>query len=196
MKRKLEGTYINPESKPVIMRDESGRIILANPDVLHETHVPPEIHARDEQLRNIQRCLSPLTDHRKPVNCWLHGSPGAGKTSAARWMLRKLREDNGIRGIYVNCWEYPTFFSILERVATELRLLGSEKLSTSFKLERLKARLSEERVVLFLDEIDQPPPSERMRSSTTCRIFPDSVWSAPATLSMSTSASKSASSPV
>lgn len=40
-------------------------------------------------------------------------------------------------------------------------MLGAEKLSTSFKLERLKRHLSNERMVLVLDEIDQPVPKER-----------------------------------
>jgi len=40
-------------------------------------------------------------------------------------------------------------------------MLGAEKLSTSFKLERLKKHLSKERLVIVLDEIDQSPPKER-----------------------------------
>jgi Cdc6-like AAA superfamily ATPase len=40
-------------------------------------------------------------------------------------------------------------------------MLGAEKLSTSFKLERLKRHLANERLVIVLDEIDQPPPKER-----------------------------------
>ena len=143
------------------MREREGQIILANPDILNENHVPPEIHARDAQIKDIALNLHPLVEHRKPVNCWLHGKPGVGKTSAARWMLRKLEAEAGIRGVYVNCWENPTFFSVLDAIARQTRLLGAEKLSTSFKLERLKRHLSESRLVLVLDEIDQPPPVER-----------------------------------
>jgi len=40
-------------------------------------------------------------------------------------------------------------------------MLGAEKLSTSFKLERLKKHISNERIILVLDEIDQSPPKER-----------------------------------
>lgn len=112
-------------------------------------------------MKETALCLRPLTESRKPVNCWFYGRPGVGKTATARWMLRKLDTEAGITGVYVNCWEYPTFFSVLERIALELRMLGAEKLSTSFKLERLKRHISKDRLVVVLDEIDQPPPKER-----------------------------------
>jgi Cdc6-like AAA superfamily ATPase len=75
------------------------RIILANPDILSETHVPPEIHARDAQMKEIALCVRPVTEGRKPLNCWLHGKPGVGKTATARWVLRKLDDEAGIRGV-------------------------------------------------------------------------------------------------
>jgi Cdc6-like AAA superfamily ATPase len=75
--------------------------------------------------------------------------------------LQKLYDEAGIRGVYINCWENPTFFSVLDCIARELRMLGAEKLSTSFKLERIKRHLVKERLVIVLDEIDQPPPKER-----------------------------------
>ena len=141
------------------------RVILANPDILSESHVLPDIHGRESQLKEISICLRPITEGGKPVNCWLHGKPSVGKTATALWILLKLETEAGIKGVYVNCWENPTFFSVLEYIARELRMLGAEKLSTSFKLERLKRHLSDERIVLVLDEIDPPAPKERRRIS-------------------------------
>lgn len=135
--------------------------IIANPDILSDDHQAEEICAREAQLKEIQLCLRPIIEGGKPVNCWLHGKSGAGKTASAIRALRKLAEKAGTKGVYVNCWEYPTFFSVLERIAIELRMLGAEKLSTSFKLERLKRHISGERLVIVLDEIDKPPPKER-----------------------------------
>jgi Cdc6-like AAA superfamily ATPase len=120
------------------MRRDDERIILANPDILSESHVPPDIHGRESQLKEVSICLRPITEGGKPMNCWLHGKPGVGKTATACWTLRKLETEAGIKGVYVNCWENPTFFSVLESIARELRMLGAEKLSTSFKLERLR----------------------------------------------------------
>jgi len=66
------------------------RIILANPDIISENHLPPEIHARDTQMKEIAICIRPITESRKPVNCCLHGKPGVGKTSTARWINRSV----------------------------------------------------------------------------------------------------------
>jgi len=136
-------------------------IVLLDPDILSERHVPQELLVREELIRRVLTSFRPLSHSRKPMNCWFFGRPGTGKTATAHWVLRKLNKEAGVRGVYVNCWENPTFFSVLDSIARELRMLGAERFSTSFKLERVKRHLSRERVVLVLDEIDQPAPRER-----------------------------------
>jgi len=143
------------------MQWHNEQVILANADVLSESYADEEIHAREAHVKEISLCLRPITEGKKPMNAWLHGKPGAGKTATARWLLKKLKSEAGIRGIYVNCWENPTFFSVLDCIARDLRILGAEKLSTSFKLERLKKHVADDGVVIVLDEIDQAPPKER-----------------------------------
>ncbi len=135
--------------------------ILQNEDILGDRHIPQVIHARQNLINDFLRLLYPVTEGRKPINCWFFGRTGTGKTAAARWILRKLERESGVRGIHINCWENPTFFSILDSISRKLRMLGAEKLSTSFKLERLKRYLSGQQLVLFLDEIDQAAPKER-----------------------------------
>jgi cell division control protein 6 len=135
--------------------------ILLDADILSESHIPEEALRRESHLKEIALCLRPITEGRKPIHTWLHGKPGTGKTVTARLILHKLNHEAGVKGMCVNCWENPTFFSVLECIARELRMLGAEKLSTSFKLERLKRHLSGECLVVFLDEIDQSPPKER-----------------------------------
>jgi len=108
---------------------DNERVILANPDILSESHIPPEIHARDAQMKEIAICLKPITEDCTPVHTWLYGKPGVGKTATARWTLRKLENETGIKGVYVNCWENQTFFSVLEYIAREPCILGAEKLS-------------------------------------------------------------------
>ena len=79
------------------------RQILIDADILSEGHLSPYIHARESHLKEIALCLRPLAEGRKPVNCWLHGKPGAGKTATARYILRKLKDEAGVKGIHVNC---------------------------------------------------------------------------------------------
>ena len=135
--------------------------ILINAEVLCDRYIPDEIHARQDIIKEFLRYLYPLTEGRRPINCWFHGRTGTGKTATGRWIQYKLEREFGIKGIYVNCWENPTFFSVLDYIAREVRMLGAEKLSTSFKLERLKRHIEKERLIVFLDEIDQSPPRER-----------------------------------
>lgn len=81
------------------MRLDDERIILTNPDILSESHVPPDIHGRESQLKEIGICFRPITEGGKPVNCRLHGKPGVGKTATACWTLGKLETEAGIKGM-------------------------------------------------------------------------------------------------
>jgi len=130
------------------------RVILTSPNILSENNIPPDIDSRDKQLEEIGTCFGPITEGRKHINCWLCVKPGTGKTATAHWIFKRLEGKSGIQGVYVNCWENPTFFSVLECIARELRMLGAEKLSTSFKLDRLKRHISNTRLLLAFDKID------------------------------------------
>lgn len=135
--------------------------IIIDQDVLSESYLLPEMRTRQPKLNEISLCLRPVTEGSEPVNCWIYGNSGVGKTATARMILHKLEDESGVRGVYINCWENPTFFSILDYIARELRMLGAEKLSTSYKLEKLKKHLNGQGIILILDEIDQCPPRER-----------------------------------
>lgn len=47
------------------------RIILAVPDILSESHAPPDIDGRESKLKDIGVCIRPITEGGKPVNSWL-----------------------------------------------------------------------------------------------------------------------------
>ena len=83
------------------MRWDDQPAILTDPDILSESHVPPDIPQRDAQIRELAMALQPATQQRKPIHCWVHGKPGTGKTATARWLLRKLDTEAGVRGVYV-----------------------------------------------------------------------------------------------
>ncbi len=143
------------------MNGDEDLALVADPEILREAYLAPEIVGRDEQIRELSQALRSADCRYRPMHCWLYGSPGTGKTATARWMLRKLRKEHGARGLYVNCWKYPTYFSVLDRIVRELRVLGAERLTVSFKLERLQRHLNTDALILVLDEIDQPSPKER-----------------------------------
>jgi cell division control protein 6 len=135
--------------------------VVTNPDILNETYVPPDIPAREPQIQELAACLAPALKKKKPPHAWVFGRPGTGKTLTAKFILRKIEREAYVAGVYVNCWEQNSYYSVLEKMVRELRILGAEKLNTSFKLERLEQFLGLRPFVIVLDEIDQPKADER-----------------------------------
>ena len=135
--------------------------IIANFDILSEDYIPENIPGRESQIKELRLCLDPVSKRKKPMNAWLYGPPGAGKTATSRYVLRQLTQAYRVYGVYVNCWERNSLYSILEKVITELRILGAEKPDSSFKMQRLQRHLKDTPLILVLDEIDQPSPKER-----------------------------------
>lgn len=135
--------------------------IIANFEILSEDYIPENIPGRDSQIKELKFCLDPVSRRQKPLNAWLYGPPGAGKTATARYMLRHFAQTSRANGVYVNCWERNSLYSVLEKIITELRILGADKPDSSFKMERLQMHLKDTTLILVLDEINQPPPKER-----------------------------------
>ena len=141
------------------MIDEA--VVVTNPDLLNEAYVPPDIPAREPQIQELAACLSPALKKKKPLHAWVFGRPGTGKTLTAKFILRRIEREAYVAGVYVNCWEHNSYYSVLDKLVRELRILGAEKLNTSFKLERLEQFLGLRPFIIVLDEIDQPKADER-----------------------------------
>ncbi|MCJ7646387.1 AAA family ATPase [bacterium] len=135
--------------------------IIANFDLLSEEYIPENIPGRESQIKGLRFCLEPISKRRRPLNTWLYGPPGTGKTATSRLVLRQITQAYKVYGVYVNCWERNSLYGVLEKIITELRILGAEKPDSSFKIERLQRHLKDTSLILVLDEIDQPPPKER-----------------------------------
>jgi len=143
------------------MNQPSQASLIVEQDVLRESYIPDKIFARENQIKEIMRHLSPLQKKRKPLNLWLHGPPGAGKTTAALHVLKELKEKANINGILVNCWEKNSFYEILDDIILQLRILRAEEHRTSLKLDKLRKHLAGSSFVVALDEIDRLKASER-----------------------------------
>jgi len=137
------------------------RKIIRNADMLDDSCVVNNIHARDLQIEELSSCLIPCLNGKKPIHAWLFGRPGTGKTLVAKFVLRKLGKEGSLAGICVNCWEHNSYYAVLDKLVGELRILGAEKLNTSFKLERFRLFLGSRPLVIILDQIDQARRTER-----------------------------------
>ena len=63
--------------------------------------------------------------------------------------------------LYVNCWERPTLYSVVQTLCEQLRILGADAQDANVKLARLRQVLKSGPTLIILDEIDRPMPSQR-----------------------------------
>lgn len=112
-------------------------------------------------MAEIMSCLAPAARQEKPMNVWLHGRPGTGKTAVVKFLLERLSREHNVMGSYINCWEHDTLYSVLDALVSDLRILRAEQQSTSFKLERVRKTIGDSPFILVLDEIDRPSPKDR-----------------------------------
>ena len=139
--------------------DGHGSIIIDD-EILRDRYIPEKIKAREDQIEQIQCCLSPVINRQKPIHLWLYGKPGTGKTTTAVHAIRWLEEKSNINSIIINCWEKRSFYEILDEIISQLRILRAEQHRTSLKLEKIRLFLKGHPFVVMLDEIDQIRPRE------------------------------------
>ncbi|MGD2091858.1 MAG: AAA family ATPase [Candidatus Aminicenantes bacterium] len=134
--------------------------VVTKPDPLYENYNPTKITGREVQVKELSYCLEPAIKKMKPVHAWLYGESGTGKTLVVKYILRKLQREAYVDGVYINCWENNSYYSVLDKLVRELRILGAEKLNTAFKLERFHQFIGKRPFIIILDEIDQAKKPE------------------------------------
>jgi len=137
--------------------------IILRPEALEENFLPVFVREREFEVKWLMSSLFPAARGRKPVNIWVHGKPGTGKTLLCRFVFHKLQErwGNNVRGAVINCARHASLYAVLSSIIDEFRLLGGEAPSTSVKLERFLNFVKQKPFILILDEIDFPTPKER-----------------------------------
>lgn len=142
--------------------------IIKDTAPLSEDYLPPGFPGREKHERTLLNNLLPGLMKDKPFHTWVHGPPGSGKSSVVRSVLGQL-EEHGFKTVYVNCWSSQTFFSVLDNILDELRVLVGEKREVSFKFERLSRIAKENLLLVALDEVDQMFLKER--NATLYNLF-------------------------
>jgi cell division control protein 6 len=128
--------------------------VIKNPEYLLEDHIPDKVAGREPQIAELLECLSPVYKRQKPMNVWLYGKSGTGKTLIAKYLLKKLEKETYTTGVYVNCWENNSYYSVLDKLVKALRILGADKPEAGFKIERIRTCIKDKPIVIILDEID------------------------------------------
>jgi len=110
-----------------------GSRIIANPEVLSESHIPENILHREKELAHLSNATS-------VVNTFIHGPSGSGKTL----LVKKVIEDFNTRrkgiAIYIDCCLYQTTNAIFHEILLSLNTIVSSK-SNYDLTKRLKAKM-------------------------------------------------------
>ena len=135
--------------------------IIALPEIFTPEHLPLNLCGRGKEMAELLRCLAPSAQGQRPLNIWLCGRTGTGKTATLKAALARHAADHNVRCIYVNCFRTETAYAVLDHILTELRVLRAETPQIAYKARRLMEALGGRPLVVALDEIDRMPMDER-----------------------------------
>ena len=104
--------------------------IISRADLLSPETLPEKITGRTEQVEKLLQCLRPMAKGAAPISAWLYGPPGTGKTAIARSVAPQTGNSPSVIGLYVNCWERPSLYSVVQALCEQLRVLGADAQDT------------------------------------------------------------------
>lgn len=143
------------------MKFSSNSQIIERAEFLSPDILPEKVTDRTIQQDKLRQCLKPMEEGCRPISVWLYGPAGTGKTTVARKVADQACSSQHRVSLYVNCWEKPTLYSVVQALCEQLRILGADAQDTNIKLTRLRQVLKDKTVLIIIDEIDRPMPKER-----------------------------------
>jgi cell division control protein 6 len=132
--------------------------VFKREEVLYPEYLPLNLPHREGQIKLISENLSLLLKNSKPMNIFIYGPPGVGKTVVAKFILREFEQYSGIKNIYINCWQYNTSFAVLSEIGITIGAFVSRRGWAKDEIfSRIVQTMENNRLnlIIVLDEIDQ-----------------------------------------
>ena len=132
--------------------------VFKREEVLYPEYLPLNLPHREGQIKLISENLSLLLKNSKPMNIFIYGPPGVGKTAVAKFVLREFEKYSGIKNIYINCWQYNTTFAVLSEIGITIGAFVSRRGWAKDEIfSRIVQKMENDRInlIIVLDEVDQ-----------------------------------------
>jgi cell division control protein 6 len=132
--------------------------VFKREEVLYPEYLPLNLPHREGQIKLISENLSLLLKNSKPMNIFIYGPPGVGKTAVAKFVLREFEQYSGIKNIYINCWQYNTSFAVLSEIGISIGAFVSRRGWAKDEIfSRIVQTMENNRLnlIIVLDEVDQ-----------------------------------------
>jgi cell division control protein 6 len=123
-------------------------------EYLDPEYLPEVLPHREGETAEIFELLKPVASGKKPVNVFIYGPAGIGKTAVSKFVSKTFSEER-VRGVYINCWYHRTEVAVLAEALRQLSYPVPRKGRSVDELVEDFVRNSEgERLVFIMDEID------------------------------------------
>ncbi len=132
--------------------------IFKREEVLYPDYLPEILPHREMQIKEIARSLEPAAHGRMPINLFIYGPPGIGKTASIKYVFREFEKYSGLKTIYINCWEFNTSVAVMSEITLNLGIFVQRR---GWSKDEVFSRMVEalrkwgKGVIIALDEVDQ-----------------------------------------
>jgi len=134
----------------------AGESVFKDEDALDTEFLPKLLPYRELQQKQIASAIRPLFSDRNGRNLFVFGSPGIGKTAAARWVLRDLEETTDeVLQLFVNCWQKNSTYKIMLELCNLLDYKFTQNKNTDELFTVIKNIVNKKTAVFVFDEIDK-----------------------------------------
>lgn len=132
--------------------------VISNFEVLSADYLPNRMIHRDNERKEIANNLKPVLNDKEPRNILIHGPPGTGKTTMAKFVVEKLkRHDSTVLSGSVNCWKYPSRFKVYYQLLQQMgeKMLHRSGTPTDELVDKFQNKIIKRPSIIILDEVDQ-----------------------------------------